>query len=537
MKINKFNFSIVASLLLVFACTDLDEELKGEITNDINIEGISTGGSGGGGDALTAAFTALRNAGTANHGGYFSLQALASDETLIAAKGGDWYDGGVLIELHQHTFTASNGFINGSWTQQYSGINTTNELLASDLDAASKAQLRVLRAFFYWRLMDLFGNVKIVTTPGQDAPQSTRQEVFAFVESELLGALGIDAVSSDMDLTNSPLGVDDNKYRINRFAALGILSKVYLNAEEYSGTARYQEAADAAGYVIDNSSYQLADSSFQRPNLGRRPSVDSDPANLSGFATIFAPNNQDNPEIIWSVEYDEATAAGMNFSQMTLHYSSQFTWNFQDQPWNGYATLTDFYNSFDDNDLRKKASFIVGPQIDFGGSAVLDYASDDGDIPLVYTPEINELEPNSLREAGARLGKYSFKQFGRPDMDNDYVVVRLGELHLNRAEALARLAGDWSAADQLGDVTAIRARAGLAPLSPITADSFLEERGREMFQETSRRTDQIRFGKFTGPESTWQFKSSPSDDTRKLFPIPFEQIQASGGTLTQNPGY
>ena len=227
----------------------------------------------------------------------------------------------------------------------------------------------------------------------------------------------------------------------------------------------------------------------------------------------------------------------MNFSQMTLHYSSQFTWNFQDQPWNGYATLTDFYNSFDDNDLRKKASFIVGPQIDFGGSAVLDYASDDGDIPLVYTPEINELEPNSLREAGARLGKYSFKQFGRPDMDNDYVVVRLGELHLNRAEALARLAGDWSAADQLGDVTAIRARAGLAPLSPITADSFLEERGREMFQETSRRTDQIRFGKFTGPESTWQFKSSPSDDTRKLFPIPFEQIQASGGTLTQNPGY
>ena len=301
MKINKFNFSIVASLLLVFACTDLDEELKGEITSDINIEGISTGGSGGGGDALTAAFTALRNAGTANHGGYFSLQALASDETLIAAKGGDWYDGGVLVELHKHTFAASNGFINGSWTQQYSGINTTNELLASDVDAASKAQLRVLRAFFYWRLMDLFGNVKIVTTPGQDAPQSTRQEVFAFVESELLGALGIDAVSSDMDLTNSPLGVDDNKYRINRFAALGILSKVYLNAEEYSGTARYQEAADAAGYVIDNSSYQLADSSFERPNLGRRPSVDSDPANLSGFATIFAPNNSDNPEIIWSV--------------------------------------------------------------------------------------------------------------------------------------------------------------------------------------------------------------------------------------------
>ena len=93
MKINKIYFSIVASLLLVYACTDLEEELRGEITTDINIEGISSGGAGGGGDALSSAFIALRNAGTANHGGYFSLQALPTDEAVIAAKGGDWYDG------------------------------------------------------------------------------------------------------------------------------------------------------------------------------------------------------------------------------------------------------------------------------------------------------------------------------------------------------------------------------------------------------------------------------------------------------------
>ena len=537
MKINNIYFSIVASVSLFFACTDLEEELQGEITTDIKTTGIAVSTSGGGGDQLTAAFVALRNAGTANHGGYFSLQALTSDEALIAAKGGDWYDGGVLIELHRHTFTASNGFINGTWTQQYAGINTVNEMLASDLDAGSKAQLRVLRAFFYWRLMDLFGNVKIVTTPGEDAPQATRAEVFDFVESEILAALGITDVTADMDLTNSLLGTDDNKYRINRYAALGILSKVYLNAEVYAGTPRYEEAAMAAGYVIDSGAYRLSDASYSVPNLGRRPAVSSDPEKLEGYAAIFAPNNENNPEIIWSVEYDEATAGGMNFSQMTLHYSSQFTWNFQDQPWNGYATLTDFYGSYDDGDARQAASFIVGPQLDFGGSAVLDYASDDGNVPLVYTPEINELEPNSLREAGARMGKYSFKQFGRPDMDNDYVVVRLGELHLNRAEALARAANDWSVADQFGDVTAIRARAGLGPLSSINEKTFLAERGHEMFQETSRRTDQIRFGVFTGPQSTWQFKTSPSDDYRKLFPIPFEQIQASDGTLTQNPGY
>lgn len=531
MKINKLSFSVLTSVLLVFACTDLEEDLRGEITTDINIEGISTGGGGGGGDALTSAFTALRNAGTANHGGYFSLQALPSDEAVIAAKGGDWYDGGVLIELHNHTFTPTNGFINGAWNQQYSGINNVNELLASDLDAASKAQLRVLRAFFYWRLMDLFGNVKIITTPGQDAPQSTRQQVFDFVESELLAAIGVTSVSAGMDLSNSLLSVADNKYRINRYAALGILSKVYLNAEVYTGTARYAEAAAAAGYVIDNSPYQLCGSGCTVPNLGKRPSVATDPDNLEGFAAVFAPNNESNPEIIFSVEYDEATAGGMNFSQMTLHYSSQFTWNFQDQPWNGYATLEEFYNSYDDSDLRKKASFIAGPQLDFGGSAVLDYASDDGNPPLVYTPQINELEPNSLREAGARFGKYSYKQFGRPDMDNDYVIVRLGELYLTRAEALARDAGDWSQA--LPDLNVIRARAGLSAMGSVTGAQFLAERGKEMFQETSRRTDLIRFGEYTG--SWWEKPNSP--EYRELFPIPFDQIQASGGSLTQNPGY
>ncbi len=82
--------------------------------------------------------------------------------------------------------------------------------------------------------MDLFGNVKIITSPGGDAPQASRADVFDFVESEILAALGVASISADMDLSNSPLGVGDNKYRINRWAALGLLSKVYLNAEVYT---------------------------------------------------------------------------------------------------------------------------------------------------------------------------------------------------------------------------------------------------------------------------------------------------------------
>ena len=222
----------------------------------------------------------------------------------------------------------------------------------------------------------------------------------------------------------------------------------------------------------------------------------------------------------------------MNFSQMNLHYSSQFTWNFDSQPWNGYATLEEFYNSFEAGDARRQASFIVGEQLDFGGSSVLDFASDDGNLVLNYTPGINELTPNSLREAGARPAKFSFKQFGRPDMDNDYPIVRLGEVYLIRAEGLARAAGDWNLA--VPDVNVLRSRAGVSAFSSLDGDEFLAERGREMFQESARRTDLIRFGQYNA--AWWEKPADPSDHVN-LFPIPFDQIQASAGTLTQNPGY
>jgi hypothetical protein len=526
-------YLVYPCVLLAFsACTDLEETLKGDITNDINIPGISTGGGGGGSDVLNAAFSELRNSGTANHGAYYSVQEITSDEMCIAAKGGDWFDGGILIDLHKHTYKPTHDFIKNTWNGTYNGINTCNELLAKGtLDDGQKAQVRALRAYFYMRLMDLYGNVKIITAPGGNAPQSKRADVYKFVESELLASLGISAVSAGMDLSNSALGTASNQYRINRYAAMGLLAKLYLNAEVYTGTAAYDKAAIAAGYVIDSGVYQLCGKGCKVTNLGRRPAVASDPADLEGFAAVFAPNNANNPEHIFSVFYDEVAAGGMNFSQMNLHYSSQFTWNFQDQPWNGYATLEEFYNSFEDKDERKKASFIAGPQLDFGGSAVLDYASDDGNLVLDYNPKINELAPNSKREAGARPGKFSFKQFGRPDMDNDYPIVRLGELYLIRAEGLARAAGNWSAS--LSDVNIIRARAGVAAFTSITADQFLAERGREMFQEGVRRTDLIRFGQYN--KTWWEKPVSPA--YVNIFPIPQEQINASAGTLTQNPGY
>jgi len=511
------------------ACTDLEENLVGEITEELanewpgNIDPTPI-------DVIPGLYSQLRNTGTTNHGGYYTLQEVTSDEMVICAKGGDWYDGGVSIQLHQHTYGPDHPFVFNAMVQTYAVIVEANRVLAEGvLTPREIAEARGVRAYLYWRLLDLYGRVKIITETDTDPPQATRAEVFHFVEHELLGILGIEEITASMDLSDSFLVADGRSaYVMNRYAALGILAKLYLNAEVYIDSAMYDQAALAASYVIDSGVYRLCGPGCSVRNLGRRPAVGADPEVLEGYAAVFAPNNEDNPEHIFSIYYDELTGAGMNFSQMNLHYNSQLTYNLAEQPWNGYATLEEFYNSYDEDDQRKQASFLVGPQLDFSGSALLDYMSDDDDIQLTYTPEINELYPNSLREAGARPAKFSFKQFGRTDMDNDFPIVRLGELYLIRGEAKARQTGDWTQAE--ADVNILRARAGVAPYNGhLTEEKFLAERGREMFQEAARRTDLIRFGRYN--DAWWE--KPVSEPYRNIFPIPYW----TGEGWTQNPGY
>jgi len=522
-------------LFFAYSCTDLNEVLEDELVSEFSDDGVVVidGATDGGAlppGSLSPSYDRLRN-GSAGHGSYYSAQEVSSDEMTLGQKGGDWFDGGIWLRMHRHTFDSSNGTFNNIWNDAYGGIGEVNLALSGSLDANETAQAKTIRAFFYWRLLDNFGRVKIITTAGGDAPQSTRAAVFNFVESELLSVLGITSVTSSLDVSGSALGTGSEPYIINQFAALGLLAKLYLNAEVYTGTPRYQEADWAATYIIDNGPYQLCADGCSVQNLAKRPAVATDPDNLEGYAAVFAPNNQFNPEMIWSIRYDAVSATGMNFSQMNFHYSTQLTYALDQQPWNGYQVVEEFYNSYDNADARKEANFLAGPQLDFGGNALLDFAADDADLQLNYTPQITELEPNSVRESGVRGKKFSFQLFGRQEMNNDYPIFRLGQVYLIRAEAKARAAGDWSLAAP--DVTLIRDRAGLAPLASITADNFFDERGREMFMESSRRTDLIRFGKFG---DNWWEKTN-SDDFRTLFPIPQAQIDAASGSLTQNTGY
>ncbi|HMR56564.1 MAG TPA: RagB/SusD family nutrient uptake outer membrane protein [Cyclobacteriaceae bacterium] len=506
--------SIVTVTLTVVACTDLNEELKGDFTTTFptNPFGTINVNKPTPNDGLGGAFNRVLN-GTANHGSYFSVQEVSSDEAVITQKGGDWFDGGIWLRMHRHEFDPQIGGLNGAWGDSYGGITQCNQLLASTDPQVStpvaKAQLRFLRAYFYWRLLDVFGRVKITTQPLVDVPQATRVQVYNFVESELLAAI------PDLSAGKQDYG------RVNKFGAYALLSRLYLNAKVYKGLANHDpadlDAAIAAADAVINSGLYSLDAEYK---------------------DVFDPDNVEAAEHIFVAPFDENTGGGNNFPYMTLHYPSQLTYDLRDQPWNGYSTLEEFYNSYDAADKRRTQNFIVGPQLDLQGTPILDLAFDPDDedgAPINYTPEINELAPSGSRQAGARLGKFNFKIGQIPDGDNDFPLLRLGEVLLNKAEAQFRK-GDASSA--LSTINLLRPRTGLANLGSLTEGVILAERGRELFQEALRRTDLIRFDAWD--DAWWEKPNTAAKTHQILMPIPIEQINATAGTanpLTQNPGY
>lgn len=521
--LKRFGVLGMALMFTIFSCTNLDEELYDTITADnffkTDEEFIA---------ALGQAYSQF--GGIGNHSNLWSIQEISSDELVIATKGGDWYDGGVLIQLHDHSYTADNGFFNNTWGFLYGGVNTCNRLifqfeqLGTPESEAFIAELRGLRALWYYWLVDTFGNVPLVTdfTATEAPANSTRQQVYDFIESELTDVIAV-----------LPTAKDASTYgRMTKWTALAIRAKLYLNAQVYTGTQQWVKAAADAQDIIDNG-----------------------PFSLEGvYADNFAIKNEGSSENIFVVPYDKVFAGGFNWPMMTFHYASQGVFKFTAQPWNGYATVEEFYNSYIDpaqnpgpqGDVwaglaaapsvgtqdSRLSNFVVGPQFNPDGSRATDpgfEASDPDGTELNFTPYINEIYPNSLRQAGARIGKYEIEVGGTDNMSNDFVVFRLSDIILTLAEAQHRQV----AGNGLLLVNNIRSRAGVDPFLTLTDDNLFAERGREMFAEMTRRQDLIRFGKY---DDVWWEKDVASAPTKALFPIPQIQLDANS-KLTQNPGY
>ena len=162
------------------ACTNLDEELVGSYTKNFAPSNPGVGiknnlNKGQPNDGLQGAFSKVLD-GAGADGGFWSTQELGTDEAIITQKGGDWYDGGLYIRMHHHEFSPQTYTLNSVWTAAYAGIFQCNTLLVG-ATPAQIAQLKVLRAYFYWRLIDVFGNIKLVVEAGTDVPQSDRATV------------------------------------------------------------------------------------------------------------------------------------------------------------------------------------------------------------------------------------------------------------------------------------------------------------------------------------------------------------------------
>ena len=498
---------LVSAALVIGSCTNLDENLRDSFTPNNFLKNASELDA-----ALLGAYSPLFSWN--NHGNYFSLQEVSTDEAMIPQRGGDWFDGGQPAGVHTHAYAPNYDFVANLYNTAFGGVSAANRLLATPgvTDPYTISELKVLRAYYYWVLLDNYGNVPLATEFGKSQGQKTRAEIYAFIDSELSSYLPVLKARSTDD-------VGKTYGRLNYWAGQAIAVKLYLNAKVYTGTPQYDKAIAAADEIINSGKFSLE----------------------SSYKKVFSSTNKGSKEHIWVIPYDRAFGPGFNLVQMTLHYGSQQTYQLQQQPWNGYCSLEDFYNSYNISDNRKANNFVVGPQYIFGTTnQVQDQSFEAGDLDgagLNFTPKVNELAPNALRQAGARIGKYEFAIGALPNLDNDVPLYRLADIMLSKAEALFRKNGYGDAAG-LALVNIVHARAGLANYASITVDEFFAERGREMAFESWRRNDLIRFGMY---ESPWFGKLATDADThRQLYPIPLTAITASAGEgtpLVQNPGY
>lgn len=507
--------SITLIFFIVFGCVDLQTTPDDQITDIDTPDEVAA--------VLFSAYNSIYGM-MGGHGNYLSLQEISSDEAVIPTRGSDWGDGGLWVRCHRHDYNPDEDYINNTWNSCYTAINQINNGFIDfegnpGLTPEVKGELEALRTLYYFFLLDVFGNVPIITENGNQG-QKPRKEVYNFVMSE------INRVQPNLS-TSFTIG------RMNYWVLQALKTKILINKEVYTGeSADWQAVVDAADDIIENGPYTFS----------------------TNYQAMFDAKNTGNREHIYAIPYDEVFAGGNNLGQMTLHYLSQQTYNSTDQPWNGYASLADFYNTYIDPEINpgpqgevvgtgpnadlvqgtrdgRLTNFLVGPQYDAEGNPLLDGTADDpGGEPLVFTPYINELAPQAYRQAGARIGKYAFEQGFTSNLNNDKPLFRYTDVLLMKAEALFRINPDDKVA--LALVNQVRERAGVTSFDQLTEERLLQERGREMFFEMWRRNDQLRFGTYN---DEWLFSPADPSDHVNLFPIP--RVQVEGSNLQQNPGY
>ena len=445
------------------------------------------------------------------------LMEITGGEIIAPTRGEDWDDNGEWRALWQHTWKPGLGILNDAWSEIYDGIGKANFTLSVVNSLSQKpanidninAELIVLRDYYYFLAMDMYGNVPLVTdfnTDPNSVTNSSRKDVFSFLENELKE--NIPLLSSTKDAGTYG--------RITKWSGYTLLAKMYLNAEIYTGQQRFADCISACDSVINSGKYLLGD-----------------------YFQNFAVDNEGSPENIFVVPFDKANIPGNYWEMETLHYQLNEKYNLLSNPWNGFCSTFEYYSQFDDADNRKKM-FLAGQQYDNAGNPLFDAQTG---LPLKISPYVNELSnaADSFRLAGVRNIKYA-PEAGTGDGDqvcqsNDMVLFRYADVLLMKAEA--ELRSNTNLNDAVNLVNEVRERAyGNSDhnwkLSNLTLSNLLAERQREFAWEFWARNDAVRFGTFGNARIP--DKKKDKDAHFEIFPVPAPQI-SSNPNLKQNPGY
>jgi hypothetical protein len=508
---NQFTKILCASAVVLIgnACTDLEPVFQDSISIDAADDSFA--GVTSPANSLESLYNNIENlAGQDNE---YACMEVTAENIAVLTRGVDWSDNGVWRELHNHTWNAEQQFILNSWNRRNSQILAATQLLdpISEASADIVAQAQVIRAINVAIVLNFFGSVPFRgVNEGVDVNPTVlnSEEAFALIMSDLDSAIDSGALNTS--------GPDGDLFEIGEAAARFIRAKVNLNSGQFLGTGTAPDGAMDAVIADVNA---IEDLGF---------TLDTS----ENYFDIFDLDSG-NTEVIMALDTFTGTRV---FNQIHPNQTG----------WNGFVTLTETFRLFGSEDAEDDArlglsgeefnglstGYLRGQQLNGDGEEMRDR---QGNL-LVYENELlQSLETNNERN-GIRIVKYPQRgDDGFPAPTNNFIFMRFAEALLMRAEATLR-GGDGSTVSALGDVNAIRTRAGAAPLGTLALEDMPDVIRRELNSESNiagQRAVQIRFGTFTS--ETWELKNV-QEDFRNRFPIPSVAL-ATNPNLVQNPGY
>lgn len=510
----KYNIFIILFLTLFsFSCTKLDERFRSELTENAGADIKAS-------QLLATAYSSIAGPFQGNSD-LWALQSLSTDESIPPTRAGDWDDNGAWRAVATKTWNADLGQIRGQFESLLATQFAASNTLQYNPTAQEAAEAKFIRAFSMYWVLDGYDQVPF------------REDLTNYKElpKTLKGLEAFDFIVSELESIVSALPDNVPAYVANKNACKALLMKCYLNKGVYANRSTPTFAAEDMAKVISLANEIIGSGKYSLNN---------------NYFDNFSPDNDvKSTENIFTFFNDAASNRGANvrgFAFMVQHY------NQNPSGWNGFATLSDFYDKFEANDQRRgvyyaypgslpnpgkrvNVGFMIGQQYNLTTDAPLN-ARNPADKPLVFTREVKLIEndPTTLEMTGIRPNKYAYDYATSGDQkNNDFAVFRIADVMLMKAEAMLRT-GDATGALPL--VNAIRAKRGVADLTSLTLDNLLDERGRELYWEGYRRQDLIRFGKYL-----LAYQEKPAADAHTLlFPIPSSQL-AVNPNLTQNPGY